>query len=56
MIAVAVGFFACWGYAESIYDFMQRPIMDALHKQRTVGETGLSEPHRAIQSLLEGWR
>jgi len=30
LIAVAVGFFACWGYAENIYGFMQRPIMDAL--------------------------
>jgi sec-independent protein translocase protein TatC len=30
VIAVAVGFFACWGYAERIYGVMQRPIMDAL--------------------------
>jgi hypothetical protein len=29
-IAVAIGFFACWGYAERIYGVMQRPIMDAL--------------------------
>jgi sec-independent protein translocase protein TatC len=28
--AVAAGFFACWGYREKIYAFMQRPIMDAL--------------------------
>jgi len=32
LIAIAVGFFACWGYAENIYAIMQRPIMDALHK------------------------
>ena len=31
IIAVAVGFFACWRYAERIYDIMQRPIMVALH-------------------------
>ena len=37
LAAVAVGFFACWGYAENIYAIMQRPIMDALHKN------GLSE-------------
>jgi sec-independent protein translocase protein TatC len=37
IVAVAVGFFACWGYAENIYSIMQRPIMDALHKN------GLSE-------------
>jgi sec-independent protein translocase protein TatC len=30
IIAVAVGFFVCWGYAEKIFGFMQRPIMDAL--------------------------
>jgi sec-independent protein translocase protein TatC len=30
IIAVAVGFFACWGYAERIYEIMQRPIMVAL--------------------------
>ena len=32
IIAVAVGFFACWGYAERIYSIMQRPIMDALQR------------------------
>lgn len=37
IIAVAVGFFACWGYAEKIYDIMQRPIMTALQNH------GLSE-------------
>jgi len=37
IVAVAVGFFACWTYAERIYDIMQRPIMDALHRN------GLSE-------------
>ena len=30
VIAVAVGFFACWGYREQIYAVMQKPIMDAL--------------------------
>ncbi|MBZ5680869.1 MAG: twin-arginine translocase subunit TatC [Acidobacteriia bacterium] len=30
IIAVAVGFFACWWKVERIYDIMQRPIMDAL--------------------------
>ncbi|MGB9202463.1 MAG: twin-arginine translocase subunit TatC [Terriglobales bacterium] len=30
MVAIVVGFFACWGYAENIYNVMQRPIMDAL--------------------------
>jgi sec-independent protein translocase protein TatC len=35
--AVAVGFGVCWGFRERIYAVMQRPIMDALHKN------GLSE-------------
>src|SRR5450755_3429238 len=32
IIAMAAGFFACWGYAEHIYAVMQRPIMDALQR------------------------
>ena len=32
LIAVTVGFFACWGYAEKIYGIMQRPIMEALQR------------------------
>ncbi|PYX88085.1 MAG: twin-arginine translocase subunit TatC [Acidobacteria bacterium] len=31
LIAVAVAFFLCWGYAERIYEIMQKPIMSALH-------------------------
>jgi sec-independent protein translocase protein TatC len=30
IVAVAVGFGACWGYRERIYAIMQKPIMDAL--------------------------
>jgi sec-independent protein translocase protein TatC len=30
IIAIAVGFFACWGYAEKIVGWMQQPIMEAL--------------------------
>src|ERR1700745_3192399 len=37
LIAVVVGFFACWAYAERIYEIMQRPIMEALQ------HNGLSE-------------
>lgn len=32
IIAVAVGFGACWGFRERIYNFMQQPIMEALQK------------------------
>ncbi len=30
IIAVAVGFFACWAYAEKIYEIVQRPVVEAL--------------------------
>ena len=32
IIAVTVGFFACWNYHEFIFSYVQRPIMDALHR------------------------
>src|SRR3984885_7507761 len=32
IIAVAVGFFACWGYAEKIVGWVQKPIMEALKR------------------------
>src|ERR1700739_2381338 len=32
IIAVIVGFFVCWGYAENIFGYMQKPIMDALRR------------------------
>jgi len=30
IIAVAVGFFACWAYAERIYEIVQKPVIEAL--------------------------
>jgi sec-independent protein translocase protein TatC len=32
VIAIVVGFFACWGYAENIVGWMQKPIMEALKR------------------------
>jgi sec-independent protein translocase protein TatC len=32
IIAIAVGFFACWSYADNIFSLMQRPIMEALRR------------------------
>ncbi len=32
IIAVVVGFFLCWGYAEKIVGWMQQPIMEALKR------------------------
>src|SRR5215472_13479732 len=47
IIAVAVGFFVCWGYAEKIYAIMQRPIMTALkthHLPETLVYLNPTEP------------
>src|ERR1700736_4670287 len=32
ILAVTVGFFACWNYHEFIFGYVQRPIMEALHR------------------------
>src|SRR5713226_8413807 len=32
IVAVGVGFLVCWGYAERIYEVMQRPVINALLK------------------------
>ena len=32
IIAVVIGFFVCWGYAENIFGIMQKPIMEALRR------------------------
>jgi sec-independent protein translocase protein TatC len=32
--AMAVGFFACWGFREQIFGYMQRPILDALRSHK----------------------
>jgi sec-independent protein translocase protein TatC len=32
IVAIAVGFFACWSYADNIFGLMQRPIMEALRR------------------------
>jgi sec-independent protein translocase protein TatC len=32
LISVVIGFFLCWGYAENIVGWMQRPIMEALKR------------------------
>ncbi len=32
IIAIAVGFFLCWGFARNIYEVIQRPVIDALQR------------------------
>ena len=44
IIAITVGFFACWKYAENIYDVMQRPIISVLHKHQLPEHLGYLNP------------
>jgi sec-independent protein translocase protein TatC len=32
IIAIAAGFFLCWGFARNIYEVIQRPVIDALQR------------------------
>ena len=42
IIAAAVGFFVCWGYAENIFSIMQRPIKSSLPAKRTAATCSAS--------------
>jgi sec-independent protein translocase protein TatC len=43
-IAIAVGSLACWIYVERIYDFVQRPILDALARDGMVAKLTFLNP------------
>jgi len=44
IIAVGVGFGVCWWKVERIYDVMQRPIIDVLHKHQLPEHLGYLNP------------
>ena len=44
IIAVAIGFFVCWGYAGNIHAIMQRPIMDVLPRNGLSANLSTSTP------------
>jgi sec-independent protein translocase protein TatC len=44
IIAVGVGFGVCWWKVEKIYDVMQRPIMEVLHKNHMPEHLGYLNP------------
>ncbi len=44
IVAVAVGFFACWWKVERIYEFVQRPIVDVLVKHHFPAKLGYLNP------------
>jgi len=43
-IAIAIGSLACWIYVEQIYDFVQRPIIDALARDGMVAKLTFLNP------------
>jgi sec-independent protein translocase protein TatC len=44
ILAVAVGFFVCWGYAESIFGLMQRPMVEVLKRNGLPEKLGFLNP------------
>jgi len=53
ILAVAVGFFACWGYAGNIFSLMQRPIMEALKRNGVVEKLVYLSPTEPFNLYLK---
>src|SRR5260370_18756663 len=53
IVAMVVGFFAWWGYAEDIYEIMQRPIMEALHSNGLSAQLVYLNPTEAFNLSLK---
>jgi sec-independent protein translocase protein TatC len=53
IIAIAVAFFACWGYAERIYDIIQRPIIEALQKNGLSAKLVYTNPTEPFNMYLK---
>ncbi len=53
VIAMAVGFFACWSYAEKIYDLVQRPIIEALKHNGMPAKLVVTNPVDAFNLYLK---
>jgi sec-independent protein translocase protein TatC len=53
VIAIAVGFFACWSYAEKIYDLVQRPIIEALRHNGMAAKLVVTNPVDAFNLYLK---
>jgi sec-independent protein translocase protein TatC len=53
LIAVAVGFFACWAYVEKIYDYVQAPIMTALKNNGMVQKLVYLNPTEGFNLYLK---
>jgi sec-independent protein translocase protein TatC len=53
LIAVATGFFACWAYAERIYEIVQRPVMEALKHNGMAERLGYLNPTEPFNLYLK---
>src|SRR5277367_779457 len=53
LIAVVVGFFACWGYHEFIFSLMQKPILEALRANGLAEKLAYLNPTDAFNLYLK---
>jgi len=53
LAAVTIGFFACWYYAERIYEIVQRPIMEALRHNGMAEKLVVTNPVDAFNLYLK---
>src|SRR5204862_6232193 len=53
IIAVAVGFFACWGYAERIYSLIQKPLIEGLKRHNLPEKHVLLSPTEPFNLYLK---
>jgi sec-independent protein translocase protein TatC len=53
ILAVTVGFFACWRYAENIFALMQKPIMEALRRNGLVEKLVYLSPTEPFNLYLK---
>jgi sec-independent protein translocase protein TatC len=53
LIAVTVGFFACWNYHEFIFGYVQRPVMDALQRNGMVEKLVYLNPTEPFNLYLK---
>jgi sec-independent protein translocase protein TatC len=53
LLFVALGFFACWYYAERIYGYMQVPIMQALHRHNLEQKLVYLNPTEPFNTYLK---
>jgi sec-independent protein translocase protein TatC len=51
VLAVAVGFLACWAFAKPIFQVLQKPVLDALPQGTKLAYTELTEPFMLYMNI-----